>query len=99
MQQLPVTTGYLKGRYIFTYNLTLHTFFMCSTILHPEGDIKPLTEKERRQRKLEKEQWRRYVFAELKLPLKGKHELEEIEERADGKPKPFQVNNGLRQYT
>ena len=79
---------------------------MCSTILHPEGDIKPLTDKERRQRKLEKEQWRRYVFAELKLPLKGKHELEEMEkyqiylrERADGKPKPFQVNNGLKQYT
>lgn len=39
----------------------------------------------------EKEQWRKYVFAELRLPLKGKHELEEIEERVDGKPKPFKV--------
>lgn len=35
------------------------------------------------------------MFAELGLPLKSKAELEEIEERADGRPKPFQVQKQI----
>ncbi|XP_052779563.1 uncharacterized protein LOC128216902 [Mya arenaria] len=54
-----------------------------------KSDIKPLTEKERRDRKNAKEQWRRYVLPELKLPLRARADVEEVEERVDGRPKAF----------
>ncbi|XP_045165308.2 uncharacterized protein LOC123529153 [Mercenaria mercenaria] len=52
--------------------------------------IKPLTEKESRERLHERRQWRRYVLPELRINLQQQNEFEEIEERVDGKPKPFQ---------
>ena len=58
---------------------------------HLDSGIKPLTEKEKRLRNAEKEQWRRIVLPDLKLPLRKGNEIEQIEERVDGKPKPFEV--------
>lgn len=52
--------------------------------------IKPLTEKESRERLHERQLWRRYVLPELRISLKTKNDFEEVEERVDGKPKPFQ---------
>ncbi|XP_052260754.1 uncharacterized protein LOC127864903 [Dreissena polymorpha] len=62
---------------------------VCPFEWRKKSDIKPLTEKERRERKHAKEQWRRYVLPELRLPLRPRGDVEEIEERVDGKPKPF----------
>lgn len=52
--------------------------------------IKPLTEKESRERMHERQQWRRYVLPEIRIGLQKQNEFEEIAERVDGKPKPFE---------
>ena len=56
--------------------------------------IKPLTEKEKRERQEQRTQWRRFVLPEFKLPLRKNKEVDEIEELIDGRPKPFQVRIG-----
>ncbi|KAL4227118.1 hypothetical protein ACF0H5_015091 [Mactra antiquata] len=55
-----------------------------------KSGIKPLTEKEQRERAHERQTWRRIVLPELRISLQKQGELEETEERVDGKPKPFQ---------
>jgi hypothetical protein len=59
--------------------------------LSSDSVINPLTEKESRERLQERKQWRRYVLSELRVNLQKQNEFEEIEERVDGKPKPFEV--------
>lgn len=40
----------------------------------------------------ERQQWRRYVLPEIRIQLRQRNDFEEIEERVDGKPKPYVVN-------
>jgi len=65
---------------------------MTNITIFVEPEIKPLSEKERRERRHAKEQWRRYVLPELRLPLREKAAIDEVEERVDGRPKPFAVS-------
>lgn len=65
------------------------------------SNIIPLTEREQRERANERQAWRRFVLPEIRVSLQKQGELEETEERVDGKPKPFQVEytSLLSQYT